>query len=73
MAEVGNEAELALDRRNDGRGIAGIELPRTAAIPALKVSVLGFGQDVELLPSRCGVAVADVAELFEDVEGPVDR
>ena len=56
---------------SDG-GLVRPDLPRFAAADAVEVAVLVVGEDVELLATVGAVAVADEAELLEDVERPVD-
>lgn len=68
MADIGDEAEPATDRPDHGRGIVGVKFPGPTARPALQVGVFGFRQDVELFAAGRRVAVAEVAELFEDAE-----
>jgi len=60
-----------LDGRDDDR-IVGRQLPGTGADAAVEVRVLGGRQDVELLAPIGSMAVADHAELLEDVERSVD-
>src|SRR5262245_32646132 len=71
MAEVGAEAAGADEAVDERRRLVRGDLPGAAAALARQVGVLGRGQDVELLAAVRAVAVVEVAELFEDVEGPV--
>ena len=69
------DLEVALRRErpeggHDGR-IVGGQVGLAAAATAVQVAVLGRRQDVELLATVGRVAVADDAELLEDVEGAV--
>lgn len=73
MTDIRDKAEAAPNGSDNGRGIVGIELPRPAAGPALEMGVFCFRKDVELLAAGRRVAVADIAQLFEDAEGPIDR
>ena len=73
VADIGDESQPTTDRPDNGRGIGGVELPRSAARPTLEVGVFRFGKDVELLATGGRVAVADVTELFEDTERSVHR
>jgi len=71
VTDIGDESEASPDRPHNGRRVVGIKLPGAAARAALQVGVLRFGEDVELLSAGGRVAVAEVAELFEDTERPV--
>lgn len=68
MTDIGDEPVAAPDGADNRDRSVGIKLPRLVARPALKVSVYRSGKDVELLAAGCRVAVAEVAELFEDAE-----
>src|SRR5688572_7334180 len=72
MAEVGDESEPSTNRLDDGGGLVRVELPRPATRSALKMTVLRLGQHVELLATRRRVTVAQVSQLLEHVERPVD-
>ena len=56
---------------DEGRGLVGLDLPRRPAVDAVEVAVDGGRQDVELLAPVGAVAVAQQAELLEDVERPI--
>lgn len=72
MTDIGDEAEATPDRADDRDRSVGIKFPRLVARPALKVSVFRFGKDMELLATGRRMAVAQVAELLEDTERPID-
>lgn len=55
----------------DDTPIVAVELPLAAARAAVEMTVLGRGQHVEFLSPVGSVAVAQDAELFQDVEGSV--
>ena len=72
MADVDREVAPAGERRDEGRGFVGLDLPRRPAVDAMEVAVDGGRQDVELLAAVGAVAVAQQAELLEDVERSID-
>lgn len=73
MTNVGDEAEPAPHRSHDGRCVVSLKLPGAAAVPALEMGMLRLGKHVKLLASDGGVAVADVAQLLQDVERSIHR
>lgn len=73
MTDIGYEAVAAPDWADDRDRSVGIKFPRLIARAALKVSVFRFGKDVELLATGRRMAMAEVAELFEDAERPIHR
>src|ERR1051325_9309100 len=72
VREVDTEAAAGLKRADERCGLAGRDLPRPAARPAVEVAVLHRRHDVKLFAPIGAVAVADEAEPFEDVERPID-
>ena len=72
MPDVRLEAQSLADWRCDSRGVTCVKLPCSATCPALQVGVRRLRKDMELLATLGRVAVTDVAQLLEDVEGAVD-
>ena len=72
MVEIDRERPLAFERLDEGRRLVLADLPGRAAADAMEMAVRGDGADVELLAAVGAVAVAEQAELLEDVQGPID-
>ena len=72
MADVELEPVTLPEGGRDRLAALLVDLPRVAAYRAVEVAVAHGGQDVELLAAIGAVAVADEAELLEDVERAVD-
>jgi hypothetical protein len=72
VADVHGEAARLMETAEQLAGFLRLDLPRTPALLALEVGMLGFGQDVELLATVGTVTVVEVAQLLEDIESPVD-
>ena len=73
VAEVDREPAPAAQVLDERRDLVGLDLPAAAASRAEQVAVLHVGQDMELLAPVEPVCVAEISDLFEDVERPIDR
>ena len=73
VGDVDREAAPALERRRPAPAASSASISQVvAAADAVQVAVDRRRQDVELLAAVGAVAVAEQAELLEDVERPVD-
>src|SRR5207237_8773127 len=71
VRQLDPESACLGDGGDERGGLAGIDLPCLAAGHAVEMAVLVVRHDVELLATVGGMAVADEAELLEDVERSV--
>ena len=71
MADVELEAVFRTERGGDHLPTPLVDLPRGATRRAVQVAMLAGRQDVELLAPVCVVAVANEADLLEEVESSV--
>src|SRR5262245_26308450 len=72
MAHVDREGATVLEGVDERSRLVGVDLPRRPAAVAMEMTVDRGRQDVELLASVGAVAMAQEAELLEDVERPID-
>ena len=73
VVQVGGESGRPRDRRKNRRGGGGIQLLLGPAAATVKVPVLRCLLEVVCLTPVRAVVVARQAEIFEEVEGAVDR
>lgn len=73
VREIELKAAFPLDAGDEGRHLRVVQLPLATALRAVQVPMIGGRLDVVLLLPACTVAVADEAQLFQDVEGSVHR
>jgi hypothetical protein len=72
MGQIHLEASLTVQSAYQRSGLVLLDFPGAATAPAIEMSVLGLGKNVEFLPTIDAMAMSHEADLLQDVERPVD-